>query len=371
MNNFLSPGLVTVALLVGLTQFGTAARAGDASDAAAPLSQPPSPEVRFPAAMNSPAAWIAYPDSSYTPVVDDVSRDLAAARVALAAKDFSTSAAELRLAATELRAQSEIATKIERFQAQFEIEDARRTASQLVAAAAKLDTTADAMDAGNVRTQTQLDQIIDGATRADMERRWLVADVTAWYPASEGAQNQFTDAANDYAKQDYRSAAEDIRKASAYVRLEADRASGAARRGLDSSAAQLDALASSTERGATRSAQVMAAEFARTNHALALDHRSKAVASWSHDEYAKTGYELKAAADGMDDAAGWLSARAQSDAARTVAATRVLGGKLVSGAIWTRDEVTRGLDTLGRGLDTLGTKLTGSKRASSAHAAAG
>ena len=221
------------------------------------------------------------------------------------------------------------------------------------------------------RSASELDQLIDRATRADMERRWLVADVTAWYPASEGAQNQFTDATNDYAKRDYKSAAEDIRKASAYVRLEADRASGAARRGLDSSAAQLDALARSTERGATRSAQVLAAEFARTNHALALDHRSKAVASWSHDEYAKTGYELKAAADGMDDAAGWLSETAQIDAARTVAETRALGGKLVSGATWTREEVTRGLDTLGRGLDAMGAKVTGSKRAPSAHAATG
>jgi len=104
--------------------------------------------------------------------------------------------------------------------------------------------------------------VIDKAARADMDRRWLVADVTTWYPVNEEPQRHFTDAVAAYAKKDYKAAAADIRKATGYLRLEAGRATGETKQKLDSSVAELDTLAASVEKGLVQDKQSMAIAFA-------------------------------------------------------------------------------------------------------------
>ena len=104
--------------------------------------------------------------------------------------------------------------------------------------------------------------------------------------------------------------------------------------------------------------------FAKANHALALEHRSKAVESWTRKEYDKAGYELKAAAHGLESAASWAGAEAKAGASATVTDARALGDKLASGATWTRDEVAKGFESLGNSINALGQKIGGTKKAS-------
>src|ERR1019366_3353182 len=104
--------------------------------------------------------------------------------------------------------------------------------------------------------------------------------------------------------------------------------------------------------------------FAKANHALALAHRTKAAESWGRKEYDRAGYELKAAAHGLESAAGWAGGEVKADASATVADTRALGDKLASGATWTRDEVAKDFEALGKSINALGQKIGSTKKAS-------
>ena len=103
--------------------------------------------------------------------------------------------------------------------------------------------------------------------------------------------------------------------------------------------------------------------FANANHALALAHRAKAAESWIRKEYDKAGYELKAAAQGLESAAGWAGAEAKAGAVAVVADTKALGDKLASGATWAHDEVVKGFESLGNAINALGQKIGSNKKA--------
>jgi len=82
-------------VLIATSQLAGAADAPAGKSAAAPVSQ---------AAAATPRPvedWIIYDDATYTPVVDDVSRSLDAARKAFDAKDYAMAAAHMRAVADE------------------------------------------------------------------------------------------------------------------------------------------------------------------------------------------------------------------------------------------------------------------------------
>lgn len=358
--------LIATASLTG-TAFAQAPKA--AATPAVPAVQPAA--SRAPIAIKAPDDWIVYDDLTYTPVLDSVSRHLQAARNAFDAKDRMTASTELRIVADELRLQ---ATRVGKEKAALAAADkalvaadaksAQETVKRMNATAHKVDSVAAAIARGTIRTRAGLDRTIDKAARADIERRWLVTDVATWYPVSEEPQRHFTDAVAAHARNDYRAAATDIRKAAGYLRLETARATGVAGEELNRSITGLDRLADAVEKGTVKDGQAMAREFAKASDALALEHRSKAAEAWTRKQYDEAGYELKAAAHGLDSAATWAGGEAKAGVAGTVSETRALGDKLASGAAWTRDEVSRGFESLGNGINALGQKLGVTMKAS-------
>jgi hypothetical protein len=366
---------IALAMLAATVQLTGVTRAQAAQPPAVPVAQPAPAATKAPIPTKAPTDWIIYDNVTYTPVVDSVSEHLDAARKAIDAKDDRKAAAELRAAADDLKQQAARAgradqalVKEDKALVAADAEAARDTIKRMNAGALKISSAAEAIDSGRIKTKADLDRAIDKAARADMERRWMVADVTTWYPVSEEPQRHFEGAVAAYAKKDYNAAAIDIRKATSYLRLEADRATGAATQELRGSVVQLDTLAASVEKGAVKDEQSMTKVFARADHALALEHRSKAAESWARKEYDKAGYELKAAAHGLESAASWMGGEAKAGAAATVADTRALGEKLAAGATGTRDEITEGFESLGNGINALGQKIGSTKKASPFHA---
>jgi len=370
-----TPKPIALALLVATAELAGVAYAQAPKAPVAPaiqaVTQPAPAATKAPIPTKAPEDWIVYDNITYTPVVDNVSEHLDAARKALDTKDDKKAAAELRAAADDLKQQAARAGKADQASVKADkalvAEDtkvARDTMRRLDVSALKLSSAAIALESGKIKTEADLDKAIDKAARADMERRWLVTDVTTWYPVSEEPQRHFKDAVAAYAKKDYNATATDIRKATSYLRLEADRATGAAKQELKGSVAKLDMLAASVERGAVKDEQSMTKVFARADHALALEHRSKAAESWARKEYDKAGYELKAAAHGLESTASWIGGEAKAGASATVADTRALGDKLAAGGTWTRDEITEGFELLGNGINALGQKIGGTKKAS-------
>ncbi len=180
---------------------------------------------------------------------------------------------------------------------------------------------------------------------------------------TEEPQRHFDGAIEAFASKHYKAAATEIRKATDYLRREAGRVKGDARQALDSSVAELGKLAASVEKGAIKDEKAMDKAFAKADHALALAHRTQAAESWARKEYNEAGHELKAAADGLESAAGWAGAEAKAGASGAVADTKALGDKLATGATWTRDEVGRGFDTLGHALNQLGHEIGAKQQA--------
>lgn len=338
--------------------------AKSAVPAVAPAAAAAPAIAKAPVAARSPTDWIVYDDATYTPVLDDVSQALADARAALAKKDNAKAAEAMTAAARALQAQAERAGTIDRQRAAADLKLARETHTRMVALTRRLEAAAAQIKAGKVTTTAALDKTLDKAARADLERRWLVTDVTGWYPVADEAQRHFGAAAEAFARKDFKAAATEVRKAQAYLRLESARAVGEARKGLDAANAELEKTAQALDKGAIKAEQGMDRAFARADQALALAHRAKAAESWAHKAYDQAGNELKAAAQGLESAAAWTGAEAKSAAMAGVSDARSVGDKLASGGVWARDEVAKGFESLGAALNTLGQSIGSKSKAS-------
>jgi hypothetical protein len=356
---------VAAAVVLTLSQLPLTVAAQTTKPAAsisAPAAAPASAVA--PVTARAPTDWIQYEDATYTPVLDDVSKALADARTALAKKDNVKASEAMTAAARALETQADRAGKIDRQRAAADMKLARETHTKMVALTKKLDATAAQIKAGKVVTTAALDKTLGKAARADMERRWLVTDVTGWYPVADEPQRHFGAAVEAFANKDYKAAATEVRKAAAYVRLESARAAGEAKKGLDAANTELEKTAQALDKGTIKTEKDMSKAFANANHALALAHRAKAVESWAHKAYDQVGYELKAAAQGLENAAAWTGAEAKSAATTGVSDARSVGDKLASGGVWGKDEVAKGFESLGGALNKLGQSIGSKSKAS-------
>jgi hypothetical protein len=359
--------VLAAAVVLAFAQLPLTAAAQNATPAvpaSSPAATVAAPAAKAPVTAKSPTDWIEYDDATYTPVLDDVSQALANARAALAKKDNAKAADAMTAAARALEAQADRAGRIDRQRAAADMKLARDTHARMTALTKKLDATAAQIKAGKVVDTVALDKTLDKAARADLERRWLVTDVTTWYPVSEEPQRHFGAAVEAYAKKDYKAAAAEVRKAAAYVRLEAARATGEAAKGLDTARGDLEKTAQALDKGALKTEKAMDQVFARANHALAIAHRTKAAESWARKAYDLAGYELKAAAQGLDSAASWVGGEAKGAASAAATDARAVGDKLASGGVWAKDEVAKGFESLGSALNKLGQSIGTKTKAS-------
>ncbi|MDE3051419.1 MAG: hypothetical protein KGJ48_16155, partial [Nitrospirota bacterium] len=198
---------LTAAILIALTPLSGVTFAQTTKTPASPTAPATPAATTAPVTIQSPTDWIAYEDMTYTPVADEVSRRLAAARTAFDAKDNKKAAAEMRAVADELKEQAARAAKADQARAKAERKLAQDASTRMELAAKKVTAAAAALESGKIKTQAELDKAIDKAARADMEHRWLVTDVTIWYPVSEEPQRHFGSAIDAYAKKDYQAAA--------------------------------------------------------------------------------------------------------------------------------------------------------------------
>lgn len=358
---------ISAAVLLALAQLSGTAYAQTQKTPTAPVTTAPAVAAKAPLTARAPTEWIQYDDTTFTPVLDDVSTNLAAARAALAAKDTAKAAASMQAAGRALEAEAKRAGKADRGRAAADRKLAHDTQARMSALVKKLDTTAAQLKSGKIATIAQLDKTLNKAARADLERRWLVTDATTWYPVVQEPQRHFLAAADAYAKKDYKTAANQVRKGASYVRLESARAVGDVKKGLDAAGAELDRTADALDKGAVKTDKSMDKSFADAEHALALAHRAKAAESWTDKAYDQAGYELKAAAQGLESSAAWTGSEAKGAAASAAADANALGDKLANGGVWAKDEVAKAFDSLGHAIDKLGGTIGSKSKAAPFH----
>ena len=200
----------------------------------------------------------------------------------------------------------------------------------------------------------QLDAVFVQAHGADIDQRWAVADETAWYPYVEEPDQHFKNAHDAFLSRDFKKTAEEIRKGEAFVKLEDVRATGDAKRSLDASARELAQLASEASNGEVKDVKSLDNAFARADYALALSHRAKASEGWANKDATKAGYELRAAANYLEQGASRAGGDVESDVSASVKDTREVAGKLIQGTSVATDDVVKVMETIGREIEMLG-----------------
>jgi len=173
-------------------------------------------------------------------------------------------------------------------------------------------------------------------------------------------QHHYMRAFENFLKHDWEAAAAEIRKGAAFLKLEASRAAGDAKKELTASVQMLEKLADDIEKGAVRSAKDVQDVFAKAEHAVAKHHYLKAAEAWGKKSIKKAGHELQAAAVSLEHGFAWAGQKLEAGAVKVMDDTRHVAGKLIEGAGWVADEVGKAIEYLGRKIDMLGKTVAGS-----------
>ncbi len=304
-----------------------------------------------------PREWICFDESALSPVVDKVSRHLFDAGDALRRKDEEAAARELRLVAAELKLQAAAVAKRAGAAACADWTLAEFGSWRLASVSARLDATAESIRCHRLGCRGGLNSLIDGSDWTDLERRWLAADESLWYPVCGEPQLHFEDAVEAYSRQNSSKAVIEVHKAMGYLRLEVGRAGGYVRRVLDGAVAELGKVALSVASGLSRGREALGRSFSIADLALALAHRVKAAEWWALDRHRTAGYELQAAARCLEGAALWVQRGAAPGAIRAAALAERLGEGLAGGESASQRQVAEGLALFSTAVDALGSRI--------------
>lgn len=172
-------------------------------------------------------------------------------------------------------------------------------------------------------------------------------------PPPDELEEHFRKARESFLKKDASAAAAEIRKGALLLKLKAGHATEKAKEALTASSHELERLAQGIEKGTVTSTRDLRRAFARADRALAEQHYQKAAESWSKKEIKKAGHELKAAANHVEMAVAWADHKLDSTTAAVIKDARAVSAKLTEKAGWTKDEVVKGLDSMGKQIEKL------------------
>lgn len=295
----------------------------------------------------TPDDWMVVEETTFIPVIDDVSRKMIDAQKAYLKKDNKTAAKDIRQCATILSRESSNASA----ESQKRIQTATK----------ELDQLATELDGNKISSVKRIDAIFVKAHDADIGQRWSVADETIWYPYVEEPDQHFQKARDAFLKRNVKNTAEEIHKGEAFVKLEEVRANGEAKRSLDASTRELSQLADETSKGEIKDVKSLDKVFARADYALALSHRTKAAEGWASKDPTKAGYELRAAAKYLEQGASRAGGDVESGFSAGVKDAHEVAGKLIQGAKVANGDVDKAMETVDRGIGMLERKVAHTK----------
>ena len=188
-------------------------------------------------------------------------------------------------------------------------------------------------------------------------RHQVVVSEDVLNPLIGEPEHDFHQAASLFTQGDHQGAASEIRASAALLSLEAGRGGAENRSGLSSSAAELDDLAARVERGDVSSGSELNLAFARADLALAAHYRGMADKALANKEHDNAGRWLKAAADSVNDAAGWAGQERPTAQVQARDQVHALEAKIRNGTNWSYDEAKKGVGYLGSQIQYLGAQM--------------
>ena len=172
------------------------------------------------------------------------------------------------------------------------------------------------------------------------------------------------DAWENFIDGDIQDAAYYIRRAKAWVKLEAYRAKTEARKDLEASVKELEGLIKALEDGSPPANKVLKEAFAKSEYALANHHHQKALSYEEKGEHEKMTYALDAAATHFMYGSVWAGRELDQDDAVAVKEARAIARKVKRGERWSPDRLREALKGLGRGVKEFGARFKQAKEGS-------
>ena len=144
--------------------------------------------------------------------------------------------------------------------------------------------------------------------------------------------------------------ADEIRIASAIMKLEAARATPMGKESLMVSIGELNDLANRIEMNTVADASELDEVFARANYALANHRQLKAAEYHEKGEEEKAANEMRAAASNIERGFGWAGEKMGDGAVATINGARLVAGKTIQAPGWVISKTGRALAAVGRGV---------------------
>jgi len=171
-------------------------------------------------------------------------------------------------------------------------------------------------------------------------------------------EQTFQKAKQDYLDKNLAAAAEQIRKGSAYLKAEAEKASVTGKEALAASARELNKLADDVKKGTVTSVKRIDEAFARAYQALASDAHTKSIEAWTKKEAAKTGAALDSATNNLERGFAWAGQKVETGTKEVMKKSEELSLKLKKkGAVMTED-VGKELKDIGNEIEQFGKRIS-------------
>lgn len=184
---------------------------------------------------------------------------------------------------------------------------------------------------------------------------WVVALEDVWYTFIDEPEEHFQFAQKKFDNQEMNSAAHEIRRARAFVRLETFRVVDPADYDLLWSAVdKLSSLAKKVEDGEVNSVDELEGTFAEVHYDLAKHHYKKAGEFWDDQEGTFTGKDLAAADINLGHSMEWAGYTPNNSEQATIQKASVISAKLIEGKGYKPIEVGKTMIDLGQIIEELG-----------------
>jgi hypothetical protein len=164
------------------------------------------------------------------------------------------------------------------------------------------------------------------------------------------------DAWENFIDGDIQDAAYYIRRAKAWLKLEAYRAEGEAKDDLETSIRELERLIKALDEGSHPTNKELKLAFAEAEYALAYHHHQKALSYEQKGDHEKMTYALDAAATHLMYGSIWAGRELEQDDAVAAKEARSIARKVKRGEKWSLDRLRESLKELGRGIKKHGNR---------------
>ena len=191
---------------------------------------------------------------------------------------------------------------------------------------------------------------------------WVLVREEDWARLGEEPGHQLKRAHESFIKRDAKTAAAEIRKASAYLRASGGHATHESRDVLATAVQELELVAHRVQTGTVASVEELESACARAQHALARHHYVKASEAWTKGQARRAGLYLKSSATHLEHSAFWAGHQLEHAGSAALKESHIISAKMSEGAHVAVDDVGKGLTLFGAELERMGSRIHAQRR---------